>query len=131
MCNLKESGGIGFRDLAKFNVINTNDADEIVSIPLPSSEQLDRLVWCGEYTWDNTVRSGYRILLLGPLINHNDRELYKKLWQSKCPSKVKIQCRKFIRNFVPTKVNLSVKRVTNDTRCVRCNHFPEDALHVI
>ncbi|KAL4335266.1 hypothetical protein GQ457_07G037440 [Hibiscus cannabinus] len=110
---------------------NPEDAEAILSIPLSSHEQMDRLVWCGEHSGIYSVRSGYKRLLSAPSLRDSDSVLFKKLWKSKCPSKINIQVWKFIRNFVPTKVNLCVKRVATNPLCARCNESSETTLHVI
>ncbi|GMI99218.1 hypothetical protein like AT3G25270 [Hibiscus trionum] len=44
---------------------------------------------------------------------------------------MRIVCWKFIRNFVPTKVNLCIKKVAGDPICNRCYLFLEDVVHVL
>ncbi|GMJ02408.1 hypothetical protein like AT4G29090 [Hibiscus trionum] len=113
------------------SVFNTTDAEDILSIPIANQVTSDRQVWCEEQTGIYTVKSGYKKLIPAVHMRNEDKEVLRKLWKSKCPSKVNIQCWKFIKNFVPTKANLCHKRVTNNVVCARCNLEPEDSIHVI
>ncbi|GMI70524.1 hypothetical protein HRI_000721700 [Hibiscus trionum] len=106
-------------------------AREILSIPLPIDPQLDSMVWCGEHTYNYSTRSGYRMLLDPAQSLPSTNSLFRKVWLSKCPAKMNIQCWKFIRNFVPTKLNLCIKRVAADPLCYKCSQAQEDIIHVL
>ncbi|GMI97004.1 hypothetical protein like AT4G29090 [Hibiscus trionum] len=112
-------------------IFSPNEALEILSIPLSMGPQPDTKVWCGEKSGSYSVRSGYRMLLpLSPNPPQND-SLFRVIWNSNCPSKMNIQCWKFIRNFVPTKINLCVRKVASDPTCVKCLQASEDIIHVL
>ncbi|GMI73050.1 hypothetical protein HRI_000974300 [Hibiscus trionum] len=128
---LIDNGSMTWKEDMIRGLFSPQDARKILSIPLSSSNVLDSKVWCGERNGVYSVRSGYRLLLEVPNTNTSLRPVLKQVWQSGCPTKMNIQCWKFIRNFVPTKRNLCIKRVTNNPICPRCLQEPEDVAHVI
>lgn len=86
-----------------------------------------------------TIRSGYKMLLRGYLrtdddcynnISQTTRLLYKHLWGTKVPKKMKIKCWCYINNFLPTKVNLYQRRLRFDCMCPHYGSSPETILHV-
>lgn len=103
----------------KENVIlatfNKEEARRILSIPLAGNGPTDKLRWHFEKSSDYTVRIGYRLLLRGFLKSNSDlyknikpkrRLLYKHLWETKVPEKMKITTWGLINNYVPTRHNL-------------------------
>ncbi|GMI88064.1 hypothetical protein like AT3G09510 [Hibiscus trionum] len=112
-------------------VFNPEEAEEVLSIPISSYRTQDRLIWTGEHSGVYSVRSGYRLLLPSNTIPNLELETFKLIWQVNCPSKMNVQCWKFLRNFVPTKCNLCVRRVISDPTCARCLQEPEDVAHVL
>ncbi|KAK5842723.1 hypothetical protein PVK06_005110 [Gossypium arboreum] len=91
-------------------------------------------VYCSEYT----VRSGYRLLLRGfPMtdgdrynnIGQDTRLIYRKLWEANVPDKMKINCWRFIKNYMPTKSNLFQRQIGPDRMCSRCGIGPKTNLH--
>ncbi|GMJ04276.1 hypothetical protein like AT3G09510 [Hibiscus trionum] len=112
-------------------VFNPTEAEEILSIPLSSFSTQDHLIWTGEHSGVYSVRSGYKLLLPAITTTNPEYELFKLIWQVNCPPKMNVQCWKFIRNFVPTKCNLCVRRVITDPTCARCLQEPEDVAHVL
>ncbi|GMI81993.1 hypothetical protein HRI_001868600 [Hibiscus trionum] len=117
-------------DLIRASFISS-EAEEILCIPISRFSQADRVVWSGEHSGIYSVRSGYRMLLPPSNTDTTMKALFQKLWNVECPSKMKIQCWKFLKNLVPTKLNLCVRRVTTDPTCFRCLQNPENVEHVL
>ncbi|KAH1047985.1 hypothetical protein J1N35_038769 [Gossypium stocksii] len=113
----------------KYEIIESTFTEEvaqkILQIPLAHSPHEDFLAWRGESTGEYTVRSGYKLLLHGNLLNNNrynpieNRECYRKLWNCDLPSKVIITTWRATFNYLPTLVNLRFKRLTNEAVCLR------------
>ncbi|GMJ13498.1 hypothetical protein HRI_005019000 [Hibiscus trionum] len=122
--------GMWNEDLIRSTFSNA-EAEQILSIPLTRFPKADCRVWSVEPSGMFTVRSGYKLLLNSNGTTANDRKLFNTIWSVPCPSRIKFQTWKFIRNFVPTRANLCFRRILNDNSCPRCNIFPEDSLHII
>jgi hypothetical protein len=56
--------------------------------------------------------------------------LWKKLWSINLPGKVKIFLWRLARNSLPTRMNISRKRIDLDTRCPMCYRLNEDGGHL-
>lgn len=80
------------------------------------------------------VRSAYKLLqeaTLNPISIHTEtKACYKKLQNLQIPPKVKITIWRKSWNYIPTFVNLKIRRVVVDARCPRCNQDEEDSNHV-
>ncbi|KAK8670994.1 hypothetical protein V6N13_037606 [Hibiscus sabdariffa] len=108
----------------------TEEANQILAIPLSQFGPADCLVWSGEPSGHYSIRSDYRLLLGHSTLEHSNHHLYQSLWSVASPSKIKLQVWKFIKNFTPTKCNLFNRRIANDPFCPLCTTSPEDNLHV-
>ncbi|KAL4312747.1 hypothetical protein GQ457_01G025130 [Hibiscus cannabinus] len=97
----------------------------ILAIPLPSTPEPDFHVWTGELSGLYTVRSGYKLLLPSSPVSDVSLNICKKIWQTSCPSKVKICAWKVTHNFMPTKENLCFRRIATDPFCLRCSNAIE------
>ncbi|KAG8496073.1 hypothetical protein CXB51_009520 [Gossypium anomalum] len=75
------------------NVFSREDATTIRCVPLSLLVKDDRLIWVGDRTTEYAIRSGYKTLIGQHTIDNNATdtiEIYKKIWQQKIPSKIKI-----------------------------------------
>ncbi|MBA0549077.1 hypothetical protein Golob_020136, partial [Gossypium lobatum] len=54
------------------------------------------------------------------------KAFYKKLWNLQIPPKIKFTIWGISWNYIPTFVNLKIKRVVADARCPLCNQEEED-----
>ncbi|KAK8533176.1 hypothetical protein V6N12_076455 [Hibiscus sabdariffa] len=69
---------------------STNEAEAILSIPLPKSNLSDQQVWRGKHSEVYYVRSGYKFLLDPNQLNEQEKKTFKVPWDFICPSKVRI-----------------------------------------
>ncbi|KAJ8898827.1 hypothetical protein K2173_007252 [Erythroxylum novogranatense] len=104
------------------NLFDPEEATRILSIPLAADEHEDELVWRYENYGIYTVKSGHKLLQRGIRTIHHTvsdgtKGLYSKLWNLQLPLKIKITIWQFIRNFVPTSLNLYNKHSANSSIC--------------
>lgn len=69
------------------SLFGMEEATLIKGIPLPSVPQPDTVVWGGKRSGEYTVQSGYRILLQSSKMRYTGHEVFKLLWNVRCPSK--------------------------------------------
>ncbi|KAL4274015.1 hypothetical protein GQ457_13G001340 [Hibiscus cannabinus] len=117
-------------DEAQSAFIPEEDADSILSIPLASNRNEDKLIWYGDPTGKYSVRSGYKGLFDQLSLDPINRFVFYQTWRLKSPAKVKIFLWKCMNNYLPTSQNLSIKRVTNSSVCPRCMSHEESLTHV-
>ncbi|KAJ8766934.1 hypothetical protein K2173_011752 [Erythroxylum novogranatense] len=113
------------------NLFDSEETTRILSIPLEADEHEDELVWRYENFGIYTVKSGHKLLQRGIRTIHYTvsdeiKGLYSNLWNLQLPLKIKITIWQFIRNFVPTGLNLYNKHSANSSICRRCSRDVED-----
>ena len=57
--------------------------------------------------------------------------VWKTLWKLKVPNKIKVFGWRACRNILPTRVNLSRKRIIEDNRCEVCKTEPKTEIHAL
>ncbi|KAA3460000.1 reverse transcriptase [Gossypium australe] len=111
-----------------------DEVDKILRIPLAQSPHDDFLVWRGEPTEVFSVKSTYKLLQsLDPIayaVHFSYFDFYKKLWSTELPTKIKINTWKVSWNYIPTRVNLSLKKLASDSSCPRCSRESETLSHL-
>ncbi|KAG8500613.1 hypothetical protein CXB51_004491 [Gossypium anomalum] len=111
-------------------------AEKILKIPLAEIAYDDFQVWRGKLTGEFSVRSAYKLLheiCLDPttiILQTEIRNFYRKLWKSHIPLKIQITVWRVSWNFIPSLVNLRLKRVVVDAQCPRCHQGEEDSTHI-
>ncbi|KAK8496869.1 hypothetical protein V6N12_066072 [Hibiscus sabdariffa] len=109
-------------------------------MPLPSTPQPDLLVWRADRTSTYSVKSGYKVLLQGLASIYPSETvmpstsivgLYYRIWKANVPSKVRITVWRFVRNYIPTFGNLTVRGIAAHTACLLCDGSSETAFHLI
>ncbi|KAK5840388.1 hypothetical protein PVK06_009287 [Gossypium arboreum] len=107
------------------------EADQIVSILIPTTNQPNKVVWFKENSGIYSVKSGYKLLLDLSNVNVNEKKLFKQIWSLMCPSKIHILMWKFVKNFIPIYQNLHFRRLITDNKCLRCRLVCESSTHAI
>ncbi|KAG8479873.1 hypothetical protein CXB51_029532 [Gossypium anomalum] len=109
-------------------------AEKIFGIPLVREPHDDFQVWSGEPSGEYSVRSAYKLLqLFDPRAYalHTDyRNFYKKLWLLDLPTKIKITTWKTSWNYLPIRVNMLARKLTNNSTCPRCGGGAESMDHL-
>jgi hypothetical protein len=114
-----------------------HDAEEVLKIRLPRYEQEDFISWTYEKHGLFTVRSAYNLALdLRNNIPTNssgnlngDRSLWKTIWSSKMPPKVKIFTWKLATNSLAVQVNRSRRLPNVLPTCTICGMEAETSYH--
>ncbi|XP_056698746.1 uncharacterized protein [Spinacia oleracea] len=114
------------------------DANEILSVELPSCPTSDFVYWTKHKTGNFTLKSGYAFLreidMQQHPLNHLDRKrflpFFKLLWALKILPKWKLFLWKLILNGIPLKTNLERRGIILDTKCDFCEEYCEDAQHI-
>ena len=116
------------------------DIPEILKIKLPSTRTNDFLAWNYENLGIFSVRSAYRLAMR---INHDmgmigsslesdgERRMWKKLWNSFVPSKVKVFAWKLANNGLPTKANKYYRHLDTQKICDLCGYQEEGCFHAV
>lgn len=73
-----------------YSTFTVEEADQIVSLLLPITNQSDKVVWSNENSGIYSVKSGYKMLLDPSNVNLNEQKLFKQIWSLMCPSKIHI-----------------------------------------
>ncbi|CAN1128838.1 Uncharacterized mitochondrial protein AtMg00310 [Linum perenne] len=122
-------------DLLK-SIFDNNTVYHIISIPLPSEEMDDKLIWKFAPSGAYTVHSGYEVAsgkfsinkVFGPT-SMWDEQFWKNVWTLPVQPKLKIFLWKIIRGILPTRANLA-KKITLVNECPVCLVEEESSEHL-
>ncbi|KAA3462420.1 reverse transcriptase [Gossypium australe] len=116
------------------NTFPKAEAELILRIPLAMELHEDLLVWNGELSDEFSVRSSYKILQNSDptayALQNIYRGFYNKLWKIDIPTKIKIFIWKISWNFLATRVNMAIRKLTSSTLCPRCAVGEETMNHL-
>ncbi|KAH9735375.1 reverse transcriptase domain-containing protein [Citrus sinensis] len=124
----------------KEDVISQNfseeDAARIKRIILPSSPQLDQLIWHFDKHGNYSVKSGYQLSLRlksPDLASSSDlsKTHWKIIWSMEIPEKIKIFMWRAAQNMLPTAYNLWKRKAIKEPMCGRCSKEKEDGFHAL
>ncbi|KAA3458458.1 reverse transcriptase [Gossypium australe] len=111
-----------------------DEAEKILRIPLAKHPHEDLRVWRADPTGVFSVKSTYKLLQnvypSAYAIQIIYCDFYKKLWGIDLLTKIKINMYKASWNYIPTRVNLSLKKLNFDASCPRCGSGSESLLHL-
>ncbi|KAA3477623.1 reverse transcriptase [Gossypium australe] len=111
-------------------------AEKISRIPLAVESHDDRLAWRGEPSGEFTICSAYKLLQsieMDPrayAVQTDYKKFYKKLWLLNLPTKIKITTWKISWNYLPTRINMQYKKLSNNVICPRCGQGAETMNHL-
>ncbi|MBA0755464.1 hypothetical protein Gogos_022198 [Gossypium gossypioides] len=103
----------------------------ILSIPLAERPYEDFQVWSAEASGEYTARNAYKLLQSTAndprayALQADYKDFYRKLWLLDLSSKIKITVWKISWNFLATRVNMLLRRLTNTSMCPRCGSGTE------
>ncbi|KAL3819736.1 hypothetical protein ACJIZ3_005641 [Penstemon smallii] len=116
------------------------DAQGILSIPLGSSTNRDKLVW--HYTTHGgfTVRSAYHLAMdsnreveegIRGSSSSNTLKDWRWIWSTKIPNKIKIFVWRALKNALPVNENLQRRKMLNVGLCLVCHNYEETIFHAL
>lgn len=118
------------------SIFNSFEANIISSMPLSLRQPEDKLSWPGERNGIYSIKSAYHLLT-------NDREaqnpessstqtstLWKHIWSSPLPNRIKNFLWRLATNILPTRGNLRRRRVPIDPICPLCFQEAESSEHL-
>lgn len=97
------------------------------------------MLWIGEKSGEYSVRSGYREARKARMeLDWTESsggvaggKVWKTLWKLKVPNKIKVFGWWACCSILPTRVNLSKKRIIANNRCEACKTEPESEIHAL
>jgi hypothetical protein len=113
-----------------------DEAKVITGIPLSPGLPPDRMFWRGTIDGRFTVRSAYHLgketeaMEAGQCSYVGEGvEVWKAIWALQVPSPVKLFIWRACHNILPTRVNLTQKKVLEDSSCPCCGEAVETICH--
>ncbi|KAL5565829.1 hypothetical protein UlMin_028993 [Ulmus minor] len=112
-----------------------DEAEAILSLPLPRRSTPDTLLWHYDKSGHYTVRSGYWLANKGRSVPSSStvslNSWWKRLWRLRVPAKIRIFIWKAFYNWIPSSVNLANHGVPSQKRCLICNEANDTTLHAL
>ncbi|KAL5556985.1 hypothetical protein UlMin_039221 [Ulmus minor] len=112
-----------------------DEAEAILSLPLPRRNIPDSLLWHYDKSGHYTVRSGYWLATTSKSVpsssTSSHTSWWKRFWRLRIPSKIRIFLWKAYHNWVPSLVNLAKHGVPTQKRCPICNETDDTTLHAL
>ena len=111
---------------------------QILSLPLNRLDSHDTLVWTENKAKTFTVKTAYKVALRlksGALAEHSSaREhgiTWRKIWKLNVPPKVRTFLWRACSNYLPTRDNLSRRKIQVEATCEFCRQEPEIVAHIL
>ncbi|KAL5567922.1 hypothetical protein UlMin_024497 [Ulmus minor] len=112
-----------------------DEANAILSLPLPRRTTSDSLIWHYHKSGHYTVRSGYWLASQCRSVPSSSTSSithwWKKFWRLRIPSKIRIFLWKAFHDWIPSSVNLVRHGVPSRNRCLICNEADDTTLHAL
>ncbi|KAL5567268.1 hypothetical protein UlMin_030432 [Ulmus minor] len=112
-----------------------DEANAILSLPLPRRATPDSLIWHYHKSGQYTVRSGYWLASQCKSTPSSSTSSisywWKKFWRLRIPSKIRIFLWKAFHNWIPSSVNLVKHGVPSQNKCSICNEADDTTLHAL
>ncbi|KAM6582578.1 hypothetical protein CsatB_009580 [Cannabis sativa] len=115
------------------DLLDERDKNLVLSIPLSLHTTADKWCWTDETNGLYTVKSAYRLLQKnsGVQASAEDQKMFKVLWQLAVPPKIQQFMWRVLVGCLPTKVQLSTKKINVDLYCPFCNMAVETITHIL
>ena len=114
------------------------DVETICSIPISVRNAEDTVIWHFHPRGEFTVNSAYKAEMNwreqvekseGSNSEGNQQWMWKQFWKVKIPEKIKIFGWRVIRDILPTRSNLSKRKIPILNSCPGCDEVPESIFH--
>lgn len=126
-------------DLIK-HVCHPLDVEEILKINLSPYQDEDFLAWHYEKSGIFSVRSAYRLAWLNKFHpdgegssreTDGDRSIWRRIWSTPVPPKVRIFAWRLARNYLATQKNRCKRKLQAVATCTICGQGEEDEFHAV
>ncbi|KAL5548874.1 hypothetical protein UlMin_004105 [Ulmus minor] len=112
-----------------------DEANAILSLPLPRRTTPDTLLWHYDKSGHYTVRSGYWLANKCRSVPSSStsslNSWWKQFWRLRVPSKIRVFIWKAFHNWIPSSINLANHGVSSQKRCLICNKADDTTLHAL
>ncbi|GMI85638.1 hypothetical protein like AT4G29090 [Hibiscus trionum] len=113
-------------------------ADQILKVLLASVPTPDSYSWRPDNSGIYSVKSGYKLLMGSEFYPQDElsevqqwkKSVFSKIWACSIPAKVKVTCWRFVKNYIPTNVNLSIRRILVSINCLLYDSGQESVQHL-
>ena len=98
------------------------------------------MIWLHTKDVEYSVKSGYHVARMISKQNNGLGEssrtahgnlVWKRLWKTNIPNKIKAFEWRACQNVLPTKENLACRGIMDNDRCELCKQAPKSVLHVL
>ncbi|KAL5552091.1 hypothetical protein UlMin_002267 [Ulmus minor] len=117
------------------NSFHEDEAEAILSLPLPRRSTPDTLLWHYDKSGHYTVRSGYWLANKCRSVPSSSTtslsSWWKRFWRLRVPSKIRVFIWKAFHNWISSSSNLANHGVPTQKRCVICNEADDTTLHAL
>ena len=121
------------------NIFEKEDAEAICKIQLSQRYVEDLIIWLHHKKGLFTVKSAYKVtkeVMRGGNVAESSRgcvgkRIWTTLWKLRIPNKIKVFGWRACNDILPTKLNLTKRRIIDDAVCPICMRFLESAIHVL
>ncbi|XP_073119812.1 uncharacterized protein [Henckelia pumila] len=113
-----------------------NVVDQILKIPLLSSDEIDIRFWKNDSKGKYSVRNGYHSAcdLYLPPMHQSSYKLeawWKFIWNLNIPPKVKILWWRLSHDIIPTSANLKDHHIPIPPSCIFCGFYCDSSVHAL
>lgn len=111
-------------------LFSPQDAQVILSIPIPIRLRPDKLEWIPNSKGCFSVKAAYKQIVNQDTTSPSTNIDWKKLWKLKAPERIKMLLWRIGGNALPTRDNLMVRLDLENLGCLLCNHDFESPIHL-
>ncbi|XP_050259107.1 uncharacterized protein LOC126704117 [Quercus robur] len=121
------------------DMFEKEDAEAICRIQLSRRHVEDCMIWMHQRKGIFTVKSAYKVarkVLSEGRVAESSRgcagkEVWPAIWKLRIPNKIKVFGWRACNEILPTKLNLSKRKIIVDAMCPICLRFPESVVHAL
>ena len=116
------------------------EASTIKTIPLSFSNRCDTIIWPRNHDGIYSIKSRYKLLMEMEFGNGADasssstgamKSIWNEIWKLEVPNRVRLLLWRVGNDSLPTRVNLTGRKMLTESTCSLCKLEPEDTLHAL
>ncbi|KAF5481359.1 hypothetical protein F2P56_002016 [Juglans regia] len=119
-------------------IFTQEEVEQICSIPISRLNSEDKMIWGGTKKGQFSVSSAYQMemnkkeALKGESSRGREGDArWQEVWGLNIPGKVKIFMWRAMKELLATRVNLSLRKITDSSSCPICKNDDESVMHAI